>query len=178
MPLPRYLPDEPFPPYAYVGGSFPHPTRDPAGHSYGHEPEPVTVPDPSGWRACHAYVRGLDLFNHGYYWEAHEAWESIWQACGRTGCLATFLEGLIKLAAAGVKVRQGRPHGVRRHSGRAEAHFREVRDTLSPGSRRYMGLLLDDLIAFARTVYDSAERLKGHPERPVEIVLPVVLRPE
>ncbi|TGQ49534.1 DUF309 domain-containing protein, partial [Mesorhizobium sp. M1C.F.Ca.ET.210.01.1.1] len=23
---------------------------------------------------------GIDLFNHGYYWEAHEAWEPLWHA--------------------------------------------------------------------------------------------------
>jgi hypothetical protein len=54
----------------------------------------------------------VDLFNHGYYWEAHEQWESLWHACGRKGPVANLLQGLIRLAAAGVKVREGKPAGV------------------------------------------------------------------
>ena len=30
----RLLPERPFPPYAYVPGRFPHPVRDPQGHSF------------------------------------------------------------------------------------------------------------------------------------------------
>ena len=37
--IPRFVPDEPFPPYSYVTGRFPHPTGDPAGHSFGCAPE-------------------------------------------------------------------------------------------------------------------------------------------
>ena len=47
--------------------------------------------------------RGLDLFNHGYYWEAHEAWEGLWQVADRDGPLRMLFKGLIMLSAAGVK---------------------------------------------------------------------------
>lgn len=175
QPPPRYLSDEPFPLYAFVPGAFPHPTRHPDGHSYG-QPEPeVRKPEPDAWRRCRPYLRGIDLFNHGYYWEAHEAWEALWQACGRKGVTAMFFKGLIKLAAAGVKARQGQPAGVRRHALRAAAHFREVLETTGPS--RYMGLSPGDLIRYAQTVYEAADTLKRHPDRPVEIVCPVVLRP-
>jgi hypothetical protein len=30
-----------------------------------------------------AFLWGLDLFNHYYYWEAHEAWEGLWQVADR-----------------------------------------------------------------------------------------------
>ena len=50
-----------------------------------------------------------DLLNHGFYWEAHEAWETLWHAAGRKGEIADFLKGLIKLAAAAVKAREGNP---------------------------------------------------------------------
>ena len=43
------MPDEPFPPYSYVTGRFPHPTRDPAGHSFGVVPLPSPAPDPKLW---------------------------------------------------------------------------------------------------------------------------------
>nr|WP_244447982.1 DUF309 domain-containing protein [Neorhizobium vignae] len=51
---------------------------------------------------------GQDLFNHGYYWEAHEAWEGLWQAAKRGSQLRAFLKGLILLSAAGVKIREGK----------------------------------------------------------------------
>ena len=54
-----------------------------------------------------AYVEGITLFDRGYYWEAHEAWEGLWAAAGRAGAIGDLLNGLIKLAAAGVKHRQG-----------------------------------------------------------------------
>ena len=61
------------------------------------------------WSQSHDYLLGCDLFNHGYYWEAHETWEGLWNACGRSGTTADFLKGLIKLAAAGVKAAKDVP---------------------------------------------------------------------
>ncbi len=113
MTVPRLLPDEPLPPYAYVpGGRFPHPVRDSEGHSHGHRSPPTIALVPERWHESHDYLHGLDLFNHGYYWEAHEAWERLWLAAGRQGATAELLQGLIKLAASGVKVREGRSRGT------------------------------------------------------------------
>ena len=69
---PRWLPEKSFPPYAYLPGRQPHPVRDPAGHSYHVEPIPVAAEASLG---SDVFLWGLDLFNHGYYWEAHEAWD-------------------------------------------------------------------------------------------------------
>jgi hypothetical protein len=44
MSRPRWLPQESFPPYAYLPGKKPHPVRDPTGHSYHVEPIPVEPP--------------------------------------------------------------------------------------------------------------------------------------
>jgi uncharacterized protein len=99
---PRFLPDRPFPLYAYVPGHTPHPTRDPDGHSYGAAFEMPEPPDPQEWRACRDYLYGIDLFNHGFYWEAHEVWEGLWVACGRRG--PNLPAGV---AAAGLKARSG-----------------------------------------------------------------------
>lgn len=109
---PRLLPDRPFPAYAYQPGRTPHPTRDPEGHSYGAETRTPDPPDPQHWRACGDYLYGIDLFNHGFYWEAHEAWEGLWVACGRVGPTATFLQALINLAAARFKARWGSARGT------------------------------------------------------------------
>ncbi len=119
---PLFLPEQALPPYSYLTGHFPHPIRDPRGHSFGQAPA-VALIDPPRWAESREYLAALDLFNHGYYWEAHEAWEGLWHGCGRQGTTADLLKGLIKLAAAGVKVREGRPVGVERHAKRAGELF-------------------------------------------------------
>ncbi|WP_292396668.1 DUF309 domain-containing protein, partial [Mesorhizobium sp.] len=50
----------------------------------------------------------IDLFNHGYYWEAHEAWEPLWHTAKQSTQHRLFFKGLILLAAAArVKIREG-----------------------------------------------------------------------
>jgi hypothetical protein len=78
--VPRLLPDVPLPPYAHVPGLTPHPVSDPRGHSYRIHPAIPDVPDPERWEACREYLRGVDLFNAGYWWESHEAWEGVSRA--------------------------------------------------------------------------------------------------
>lgn len=166
----RLAPDRPFPPYSYVPGYFPHPVSDPAGHSYLMQPETVEVFDPAKWRACRAYLWGVDLFNHGYYWEAHEAWEAVWHAAGRTGATADFLKALIKLAAAAVKLREGNPTGARRHAQRAC-------ELLAPkaGSARRLGLeraaLLDLSQHLAGPLADACTAPAPSAHWPLELVL-------
>lgn len=145
----RFVPEQPFPAYAYVPGHFPHPLSDPRGHSFGARPERPAPLDPERWRLSRPYLYGIDLFNHGYYWEAHEVWEGLWHACGRSGQTGRFLQGLIKLAAAGVKVRQGMPQGVKNHARRATQLFQQVANELGGNNRRYLGLSLGDLVRFA-----------------------------
>lgn len=127
-----------FPLYTHVPGITPHPLSDADGHRLAgdaatstraleciHWPQlqqqfltkfPAsdidTLQRHVGWRGCL-------LFDAGYYWEAHEAWEQVWIEAGRTGDCANFWKGLIKLAAAGVKVYEGNATGARRHLSRA-----------------------------------------------------------
>jgi len=146
---PRYCPQRELPPYTYVpGGGCPHPTSDERGHSFGrHE---IAVPlDESNWRANEVWLFAIDLFNHGYYWEAHEAWESLWHACGRTGPLADLLKGLIKLAAAGVKSREGRQAGVKQHATRSAELLRAAAGQLG---ERPFGLALADVRSAAAKI--------------------------
>lgn len=124
---PRYS-GVPLPPYSYVSGFAPHPVSDPRGHMHGQVHEAPPPLDPAAWRSSPTYLYAADLFNHGFYWEAHEAWESLWHAAGRSGPVATLLKALIKLAAAGVKAREGNPTGVQRHARRASELIRELCD--------------------------------------------------
>jgi hypothetical protein len=116
--------DAPLPAYTYVpGGPWPHPKRLPEEHSKigSGSVNDRSSADESWWKA--KFLRGVKLFNAGYYWEAHEVWEELWHVEGRRGPTAELLKGLIKLAAAGVKVREGRENGVRTHCRRAAESF-------------------------------------------------------
>ena len=132
-PPPRYAPDIPLPPYSYVPGhGLPHPVNDPGGHLFNiPKPAPLSLDqlpsDPTSRRRAVAalfathpdWLYALDLFNEGYAWQAHEAWEQFWHALGRTTPKARLVQGLIHLAAAAVKIREGKPAGVTKHTQRA-----------------------------------------------------------
>ena len=83
----------------------------------------------------------MDLFNHGYGWEAHEVWESMWHRPA-TRPQAELLQALIQLAAASVQQSVDRPDGRARLCHRALDHRRKVREE---GHRVYMGLELEEL---------------------------------
>ncbi len=108
----RYT-DRPLPSYRFVPGQAPHPTRDREGHSYHKPPVQLAPFDPNDWDACEEYLYGIDLFNHGYWWEAHEALEALWAAAGRRTETGRFIQGLIQIAAAHLKWLQG-SHAVAR----------------------------------------------------------------
>ena len=120
---PRWLPQKSFPSYAYLPGREPHPVRDPTGHSYHVEPIPLAAEPSLG---SDIFLWGLDLFNHGYYWEAHEAWERLWQVADRDGPLRMLFKGLILLSAAGVKIRERKHVAAARHARHAAALLRRL----------------------------------------------------
>ena len=150
-PRPRLLPDRVFPSYAYLPGRFPHPVRHPLGHSY--DPAPAsslieTSSDPEAFRW------GVDLFNHGFYWEAHEAWEPLWRAANQGSADRTLLKGLILTAAAGVKRREGKAIAASRHGRRAAALLRD-------GARGHSSL--------GHILGISLEALAAHAEAPISL---------
>ncbi|MFO1434106.1 MAG: DUF309 domain-containing protein [Candidatus Competibacteraceae bacterium] len=152
----------PLPPYAYVPGQHPHPLRHPAGHRYG-MPTPVYAAlDPQHGAASEPYRYGIDLFNHGYYWEAHEVWEGLWRAHARTEPIARFLQALIALAAAGIKQRQGRVRGVQRHGERAKALLCQVTQPLDY-PRTYLGLDWNGLLDLATRLAQSTAPTMASP---------------
>ena len=155
MPTDRYAPDIPFPVYAFVPGRHPHPVTDSRGHSFGH---PQIVPDPLDPQCpgnSIEFLTAVDLFNEGYYWEAHETWEGLWIAAGRKGELADFLKSLIKLAAAGVKAREGQINGVERHARRAVDLLRPISAERPATGSIYCGLNLEQLILSAQSLAEQ-----------------------
>ena len=116
---PRLAPDVPLPAYGYIPGHGAHPERDPDGHRH-HEVTAKLGPAPTDddHRSHDGYLHLLDLFNLGYYWEAHEVLEAWWReatAAPENSTRRSLFQGLLRLAAAGVKARDGRPNGVSKH---------------------------------------------------------------
>jgi hypothetical protein len=77
------------------------------------------------WRS-EGFRRGAELWNRGRYWEAHEAWEEPWRAAGRHSAAGRFLQGLILLAAAGVKRQGGAQAVARRLAARGARRLRDA----------------------------------------------------
>lgn len=153
------------PPYTYTPGVTPHPIRDPAGHSHGRLPHDIVV-DAARVEQSAEFQRGIELFQHGYYWEAHEEWEAVWHALGRKGTASDFVKGLIKLAAAGVKAREGNADGVRRHVRRAVELLRHACDGRDAESLR--GLHIEPVVEEAKRLAElPAEYTRLGHGRPV-----------
>jgi hypothetical protein len=155
---PRWLPEKSFPPYAYLPGRQPHPVRDPAGHSYHVEPMPVAAEASLG---SDVFLWGLDLFNHGYYWEAHEAWEGLWQVVDRGGPSRMLFKGLILLSAAGVKIREGKHAAAVRHAGRAAALLRRLMKVPELAFERALGMSPAALAEYAETAAKTHAALQA-----------------
>ena len=148
--LPRYT-QCPFPPYRYlpfqVDSPLPHPRNDPAGHSYDLEEDYLPHFTSDDWHNCELYLYGIDLFNHGYWWEAHEALESVWQAAGQRSTLCgRFVQGLIQLAGAQLKRFINEPRG-------AQSLTRAGCERLAEVKGVYLGVAVEDLV-------DEAERCR------------------
>jgi predicted metal-dependent hydrolase len=74
----------------------------------------------------------------GFLWEAHEQWEGIWKASPDPS-QRDFLQGLVQVAAAVLKLRLGNARGAAKLARRAREHLTRV-----PGER-FMGLALEPL---------------------------------
>ena len=197
----RYAPAITLPPYSYVPGhERPHPVNDPHGHLYAlhdsaHEP-PLTsmqlsaLPtDPASrcralaamLTANHRWLYALDLFNAGFYWEAHEAWESFWHALGRTTPEARCVQGLIHLTAACVKIREGKRAGVKSHTQRARELMANVEATIDGGdwaaSSASLGITPESLAAVSAELENYRPECWHTSRFPVVKVLVAGLRP-
>ena len=84
-------------------------------------------------------LRGVELFNSGHYWEAHEVWEAEWTP-DRKGPDSGFYKGLIQVAA-------GCLHYTRRNRRGAVNKWRSGADYLRPYLPAHRGIALAPLVA-------------------------------
>lgn len=149
---PRYT-RRPLPPYRYLpfqgDRGRPHPRNDPGGHAYHADEDYLPHFAPADWPTCEPYLYGVDLFNYGYYWEAHEAWETVWLAAGgRDTRCGVFVQGLIQLAAAQLKRVSG-------SVGAAASLTTAARQKLAQEEGIYLGVEVSALLAEAQRCLDE-----------------------
>lgn len=86
--------------------------------------EPVAQPLDVNHPEKSEFLRiALDLFNFEYYWESHVYFEALWNAHGRQGSVADFFKAMIKLGAAGVKLKINQRASALDHFLRAKELF-------------------------------------------------------
>lgn len=120
----------PFPAYRFVPGVHPHPRNDPRGHSYGrHEADfaDEALAVRSNWRAGPRFCYSVDLYNHAYWWEAHEGWEGIWRCYEPDDPLRFALQVFIQVSAAHLQRHMGHPDGAGRLLKHARLHLDAAR---------------------------------------------------
>lgn len=110
----RYCPQRDFPSYAFTPGVNPHPLKEGGHMEFTGEPE-CPVLHSESFKEHEDYLYAIDLINYEYYWEAHAYLEAIWNASGRTTQEAVLCKSLIKIAAAGVKLRMKQPEPAKNH---------------------------------------------------------------
>ena len=94
------------PPYRFIPGKHPHPSKDQDGHQHLIPPVSPSV-EWAKWETNEAWLRGLDLFDYRYYWEAHEQLEPIWLMIPQEDPHRDFVQGIIQAAAFRLKWHMG-----------------------------------------------------------------------
>jgi predicted metal-dependent hydrolase len=118
------------------------------------------------------YLQGIDLFNQGDYFDAHEVWEDLWH--DTAGPERRFYQALIQVAVAVYHASNGNARGARRL-------YHSARRYMQPFGTLYNGLnittfwaalegsfqeLLDDTCLAPRLRRDSLPTLVLTPDVP------------
>ena len=109
--------------------------------------------------------RGVELFNAGLYWEAHEAWELAWTP-DRLGPDRGFYKGLIQIAAGCLHYRRDNRRG-------AISKWRSGTAYLRSYLPLYRGLDVASLVAVVEADLATLER--SEPSVWPEITLPAIM---
>ncbi|OAN47556.1 hypothetical protein A6A03_09900 [Chloroflexus islandicus] len=102
-----------------------------------HAREQNLAPDP--------FLAGIQLFNAGEYWHAHEQWEICWREA--QGIEAEFYKALIQIAAALVKWRQGNRRGLQLNWAKAQRRLAQLPAVYRGVDLAALGRAMADIVA-------------------------------
>lgn len=141
------------PDYAYIPGQTPRHNEgafDALRNTVCHGMTPEDMADTPAFHA------GFLFLERGFYWEAHEVLEPVWMNCPPNSAEKVFMQGVIQLANAALKVRMNRPNAALRLCDIAQAHF----DSAKGAKEAFlMGHKIGD---FINRVNDTRESLSMH----------------
>ena len=100
--------------------------------------EPILTPEQRSW-----LDGGIELFNSGRPWHAHEEWEKLWLTMpdDKSGDAEIVLRGLIQLAAGRHLLKPGREDGAR-------SNFRKAREKLRLAPPLFLGIEIAALVEY------------------------------
>lgn len=81
---------------------------------------PEQLADSLAWRA------GLAYYREGFHWECHEVLEAVWMQCRPNSAERHFVQAIIQLANARLKLAMGRESAASRLSAHARQLLREA----------------------------------------------------
>ena len=109
------------------------------------------------------YRAGIELFNRGEFFEAHEVWEDLWHECASAD--RRFYQALIQAAVAA-------HHWGRGNAAGANRLYLSGRKYMEPFRPGYMGLSVDDFWdAMARHLAGALGETEAPPAPPPTITL-------
>lgn len=94
----RHAPHQALPKYRYIPGKGPKDEKRQDIPKFN-----LKKLNEENWKSNEAYLYGIDLFNHAFYYEAHEVWEELWHFTGRNTHEGKFLKAMIQCSAALLK---------------------------------------------------------------------------
>jgi len=116
-----------------------------------------SAPKEEPWSESHAWCSdstaqyAADLFDHRYYWEAHEAWESMWHQATPQGPSHKVLQSLIQIAAAILQHHMGSPRSPSTLLHRAECRLEDA------GIKNHEGIDLESLIDRTKRFFETGD---------------------
>ena len=100
--IPAYS-NKPMPAYRHIPFKTPYPEIEDGSHCYTESSTTLAAFSAQSWQDCELYLYCIDLFNQGYWWEAHELLKQVCLAVGRESVIGRFLEAVIQISAGELK---------------------------------------------------------------------------
>jgi len=116
----------------------------------------MSRPDPSTFdpqQEAQLFHEGIELFNTGQWFDAHEVWEDIWHMA--SGDKKRFYQGLIQCAVTLEHLRRGNPRGALNVHRSSLTKFQGLDDI-------YMGINIPELLGGIENVIAPIRSLPAH----------------
>jgi predicted metal-dependent hydrolase len=126
-----------------------------------------SAPEPPAWKPVAAaqqdarFLFAADLFDHRFFWEAHEAWEAMWHEAPQADPRRDLLQSLIQCAAAALQHHMG-------HARAAVSLLGRAKERMAPWIQQHGPHIYG--VDTAAILSDTAALLEGGPWPKIRLV--------